>query len=225
MKILVASILFLLPFAAMAWSHGRGRGFDRGFRHHGFGGGFGLGFGGNFGMGFGDPGCCPVPAPLPVLGPPAPSLCTNNMFVEPWPSYDGCPPAPMVNFAAPMFPFAQPYQATLDPTVCDTHPLPPFFNPAPLLPPPLYDVWANLPPPPCFPHPWCMHDWDDDFFGGGEWDMGFPGHCVPGCPCLYRLWGNWCCQPDFACLSPEDKWDIAACFDPTSMPYGGMKKK
>jgi len=224
MKILIASILFLLPFAAMAFSHGRGfggGGFGRNFGRGFGGGGFGLGFGGGgFGMGYGDPGCCPVPAPLPVLGPPAPSLCTNNMFVEPWQGNDGCPQMPTMSFAQPNYPFPQPYQATLDPTVCDSHPLPPFFTPAPLLAPPLYDVWASLPPPPCFPHPWCMHDWDDDFFGGG--DLGFD---FPRCPCHWSMWGAWCGNPDFACLSPEDKWDIAACFDPNSAPYGGMKKK
>jgi len=217
MKILVSSILLLVPFATMAWPLGYpGGGFAPGFP-----GGYGPGYGPGYGSGFGDSACCPIAAPLPVVGPPAPSFCQNNLFVEPWTNFDGCPPPPVVNFAPPAYPFPQPYQATLDPTVCDSHPFPPFFTPAPLLPPPLFDVFSNLPPPPCFPHPWCIHNWDDDFFG----DFRRRRHCVPGCPCHYRLWGNWCCNPDFACLSPEDKWEIAACFDPGNpVPFLGMKK-
>jgi len=124
----------------------------------------------------------------------------------------------VANFEAPAYPFAQPYSATLDPTVCDAHPFPAFFKPAPLLPAPLFDVFARLPPPPCFPHPWCMHDWNDGFFGFG------PRFCIPGCPCHQRLWGEWCCVPDFACLSPEDKWEIAECFDPNGGPAPFGKK-
>jgi hypothetical protein len=31
----------------------------------------------------------------------------------------------------------------------------------------------------------------------------------PVCPCDIWVWGLWCSEPEFACLTPDEKWLVS----------------
>lgn len=116
-------------------------------------------------------------------------------------AHQSAPKAQIVQLAPPIADHQ--VEVLLDATVCEENPFPSSLKPTFNLKPELKTCKDKLPKAPCQPHPWCYHDRKDHFYHDT---------CHVDCPCPFHIWGKWCCDPDFACLSSYDKWDIAKSF-------------